>query len=140
MLYTMFGAGLGLLLVDQASKWLIASRRLPEWRLCGCSLRIRAVENRAPDYQRRGPRLVLLAIWFAVMSYATWLQFSGPFFQHNAALIGLGLALGGAAGNLADILRRHCVTDLFAVGRWPVFNLADVGIVTGLILAGVWHD
>ncbi len=48
--------------------------------------------------------------------------------------LSLGLQLGGAFGNLIDRLRLGAVTDFIDVSRWPVFNLADASIVTGLIL------
>lgn len=54
--------------------------------------------------------------------------------------IGLGMILGGAAGNLVDRffrspgpLRGH-VVDFLAVGWWPVFNVADPSVVGGAIL------
>jgi len=50
-------------------------------------------------------------------------------------MFGLGMALGGAAGNLRDILRHRYIVDFIDLGWWPVFNLADVAIVGGLILA-----
>jgi signal peptidase II len=53
----------------------------------------------------------------------------------------LGLLLGGALGNLGDRLfrapgplRGH-VVDWIHLHHWPVFNLADSGIVIGGILA-----
>lgn len=48
--------------------------------------------------------------------------------------LSLGLQLGGAFGNLIDRLRLGAVTDFIDVSRWPVFNLADASIVTGLLL------
>lgn len=48
--------------------------------------------------------------------------------------LSLGLQLGGAFGNLIDRLRLGAVTDFIDVSRWPVFNLADASIITGLIL------
>ena len=48
----------------------------------------------------------------------------------NAAAI--GAALGGAAGNIADRLRLGAIVDFIAIGRWPLFNLADVAIVMGV--------
>ncbi|HEY5857506.1 MAG TPA: signal peptidase II [Aldersonia sp.] len=54
--------------------------------------------------------------------------------------LGLGLVLGGAIGNLIDRflrspgpLRGH-VVDFVSVGWWPVFNVADSGVVCGAIL------
>ena len=48
--------------------------------------------------------------------------------------LSLGLQLGGAFGNLVDRVRLGHVTDWVDVGRWPVFNVADASIVTGLII------
>jgi signal peptidase II len=51
--------------------------------------------------------------------------------------LALGLQLGGALGNLADRLRLGHVTDFLDVGPWPVFNLADMAIVAGVLLLGL---
>lgn len=48
--------------------------------------------------------------------------------------LSLGLQLGGAFGNLLDRLRLGHVTDWVDVGAWPVFNVADASIVTGLAI------
>ncbi len=46
--------------------------------------------------------------------------------------LSLGMQLGGAIGNLIDRLRFGAVTDLFYVRPFPVFNIADAAIVTGV--------
>ena len=48
--------------------------------------------------------------------------------------LSLGLQLGGAFGNLVDRVRLGHVTDWVDVGPWPIFNVADASIVTGLII------
>ncbi len=48
--------------------------------------------------------------------------------------LSLGLQIGGALGNLFDRLRLGHVTDFIDVGTWPVFNLADASIITGLVI------
>lgn len=55
-------------------------------------------------------------------------------------IVGLGLVLGGACGNLIDRLfrapgplRGH-VVDFVSVGWWPVFNVADSAVVCGAVL------
>ena len=48
--------------------------------------------------------------------------------------LSLGLQLGGAFGNLVDRVRLGHVTDWVDVGPWPVFNVADASIVSGLII------
>ena len=50
--------------------------------------------------------------------------------------LSLGLQLGGAAGNLLDRVLLGRVTDFLDVGAWPIFNVADASIVTGLVLLG----
>jgi len=46
--------------------------------------------------------------------------------------VAMGLQLGGALGNLLDRVRAGEVVDFIDVGRWPIFNLADSAIVTGI--------
>jgi signal peptidase II len=122
-----------LLLLDQSSKWIV---RLRARALC-CTrlLRIHLVTNKNPLYRSQSARTAMtIALIFAGVSAAT-LHSSGRWFQSRLSLIGLGLALGGAAGNLLDIWRLESVIDFVDFGWWPAFNLADVGIVGGLLLA-----
>ncbi len=53
-------------------------------------------------------------------------------------VVGCGLVLGGAAGNLLDRIAEGWVTDFldlqfWPLQRWPVFNVADVAIVLGVV-------
>lgn len=48
--------------------------------------------------------------------------------------VALGFQLGGAMGNLIDRLRLGHVTDFLDFGPWPVFNMADASVVTGVII------
>jgi signal peptidase II len=48
------------------------------------------------------------------------------------------MLVGGAIGNLIDRLSHDGVTDFIAVtSHWPPFNVADIGIVCGAIIAGI---
>ncbi|KAA3661814.1 MAG: signal peptidase II [Chloroflexi bacterium] len=53
-----------------------------------------------------------------------------------ALRLALGLQLGGALGNFVDRLRIGHVTDFLDFGPWPVFNVADMAIVSGAIVLG----
>lgn len=52
--------------------------------------------------------------------------------------LGLGMILGGAIGNVIDRLRFGAVFDFLdfhAFGyHWPAFNVADCGVVVGVLL------
>ena len=52
----------------------------------------------------------------------------------NLLRFSLSLQLGGAFGNLLDRVLLGHVTDFIDIGPWPVFNLADSSIVSGLLL------
>jgi signal peptidase II len=63
--------------------------------------------------------------------------------------VALGLQLAGAVGNLVDRLRQGYVTDFihFQIPQigfdWPVSNMADICIVSGviiLIITTLWRD
>ncbi len=54
--------------------------------------------------------------------------------------IALAMQLGGALGNLVDRVLFGTVTDFIAVGKFPVFNIADASITigVGLLLLNLW--
>lgn len=45
-----------------------------------------------------------------------------------------GLVVGGAVANVADRLVGGSVVDVFDLGWWPTFNVADVCITVGAVL------
>jgi len=53
--------------------------------------------------------------------------------------VALGLVLGGALGNMTDRIVSHSVVDFiyFKIINYPVFNVADIGIVVGILMI-VW--
>ncbi|MBN1444899.1 MAG: signal peptidase II [Candidatus Omnitrophica bacterium] len=53
--------------------------------------------------------------------------------------IALGLIEGGIAGNLIDRIATGAVIDFINFHFWPVFNLADVFIVSGIALVFLQH-
>ena len=50
--------------------------------------------------------------------------------------VGFGLLIGGGIANVLDRIgaNPHEVTDFIAIGRFPVFNLADVAVSAGFVL------
>jgi signal peptidase II len=56
--------------------------------------------------------------------------------RHQLYRVALGLQLGGAIGNLLSRVRLGHVTDFLDFGPWPIFNVADLCVVTGVIMLG----
>jgi signal peptidase II len=78
----------------------------------------------------------------AVMLLWIWLARAGS----QLTALALGLIIGGAVGNAVDRVAYGAVADFVLLHvttagwsfRWYVFNLADVGIVAGVI--GLLYD
>ena len=68
-----------------------------------------------------------------ILSLAVSRRHSGPWMR-----AAFGLILGGAVGNLADRIWLGTVIDFLDMGigahRWPVFNVADIGVTVGVAL------
>jgi signal peptidase II len=132
---SLFASGSLIFVVDQWSKKAVQLRLSGRSVSFGPLLRFRLVASSKETYRREVSRAELALLWLAAFVSAIVLHLSGAWFQSDLALIGLGLAIGGAAGNLVDILRRRCVVDFIDLGWWPVFNLADIAIIAGLAMA-----
>ena len=94
----MFASGGVLLLLDQWSKRMVQLHvpdRCISW---GPILKIRYVTHLKDLYRRDGARAVLVLVWVTALISTIVLHRSGAWFQSHVALLGLGLALGGAAG------------------------------------------
>lgn len=82
-----------------------------------------------------GQIAVLLAGSAVAIVFVLWVLLAG--LPTLLTVVGCGLVLGGAAGNLLDRIAEGWVTDFldlqfWPLQRWPVFNVADVAIVLGV--------
>lgn len=83
-----------------------------------------------------GQIAVLLAGSAVAIVFVLWVLLAG--LPTLLTVVGCGLVLGGAAGNLLDRIAEGWVTDFLDIQfwplqRWPVFNVADVAIVLGVV-------
>jgi signal peptidase II len=123
--------------VDTLTKHLVVVR-LVEDRLYGIGASpgwgLRRVHNERGAFAGL-PVAYTALLWMAMAALVIFAVRTSP--TGPAPAIGLGAALGGAAGNLIDRIARRGVVDFVAAGPWPVFNLADAAMVVGLTLAAV---
>ena len=133
---------------DQLTKWW-ATAELSDGHSVDLlwTLRLRLTRNFGSAFslgQGRGALISLLALGVVAV-----LLRSGRHATRPAAAAALGLVLGGAMGNLADRAFRAGegllgggVVDFIDLQWWPVFNVADMGVVCGATLLVVvsWRD
>ena len=127
------------LVVDQATKAIVSSALAPGERVdlvLGFQL---------ADVRNTGIAFGLLAdgqgVVIAVTAFALALILA--YFALNPGRpglwVGVGLLVGGAVGNLADRVHADEVTDFLDPPLWPAFNVADIAIVTGILLIVLVH-
>lgn len=87
------------------------------------------------------------SIWVLVgvaLAISAWLFLWLRRTRRRISAVGLGLAIGGALGNVVDRLRLGSVRDFIDVywrdWHWPAFNLADAAIMTGLAILIIFRD
>jgi signal peptidase II len=132
---------LGVLLVDQLSKWWIVRevRGEPPIDLVW-TLRLNYAENTGMAFSRgpgAGRFIAILVIVIVVVLVAFARRMTSPL-----QLVLVGVVIGGALGNLLDrIFRAHggallsgAVVDFIDVQWWPIFNVADIGVSCGAVL------
>ncbi len=74
---------------------------------------------------------LFLGVGFLVAIFVMWY---GSRARNPATRVALGLVLGGAVGNMVDRWQTGKVVDFLDFRVWPVFNLADVAVVGGILL------
>ena len=145
MIYTA-GAllALGLLALDRWVKdWVSAHIPLGEGLpfLPGF-IELRTVHNYGAAWSSfSGQRWLLLALTSAIVLAVT-LLLAKRVVRHPLGVLSCCLILSGGVGNIVDRARLGYVVDMFHFEFWPsypVFNVADICVVSGAILGAVYY-
>ena len=83
----------------------------------------------------------LLTAVTAVLLVAVALLVLKKVIRHPLGLCAAMLVLGGGIGNMIDRIFRGYVVDMFDLEfmDYPIFNLADIFVVVGVILGAVYY-
>ena len=133
------GVAVAVFVADQLSKWWAVETL--DTRIIDIvgSLRFRLALNHGAAFslsQGRGPIISVLALVVVGILLRTGRHATRPL-----AAVALGMVVGGALGNLSDRAFRAGegflgggVVDFIDLQWWPIFNVADTGVVCGAIL------
>ncbi|GAA4399552.1 signal peptidase II [Tsukamurella soli] len=135
-------AGVALLVIalDVLTKCLVVAYIDPERpvRIIGDTVTLTLIRNSGAAFSMATSMTWVLSL--IAIAVVVWVIRMGSRLQSVWWALGLGLVLGGAAGNLIDrifrspgVLRGH-VVDFVRVGWWPVFNVADSAICCAAVL------
>ena len=83
---------------------------------------------------------VLAVVTIILMAAVVWLVVK-KLVRHPLGLTAAMLVLGGGVGNMIDRIFRGYVVDMFDLEfmDYPIFNLADIFVVAGVILGAVYY-
>lgn len=148
--YLLLGTTLALLVLDQVSK-LFVMAFIPEHRpvpVINGVFDLVNIRNRGAAFGFLNRSDIEWQFWLflAATLVAVWaIVVLARNTRQSRLLVGLGLILGGALGNLVDRLRFRAVVDFLDIywhgWHWPAFNVADMGICLGAVYAclALWH-
>ncbi len=135
-LFAFLGTALIVMLLDQASKLYIIWNFNPgdSVSLVPGVFHLTYVRNPGAAFGILAHKTTFFIVISAIMILLIF--FGRRFFSTRRIGIHLAFALqmGGALGNLIDRVRFGYVIDFLDFQVWPVFNIADVAIVAGMIL------
>lgn len=140
MYYLPILAVIGLILLDQGTKfWALASLKpIHNMTLVEGFMDLTFVENRGVAFGMfSGQRWFILLLTGIIAIGLIWFYKAMPKKKEYFPLrVSLVLVLSGAIGNIIDRLFRGYVVDFFEFTffEWPVFNVADIYVVVGVIL------
>jgi signal peptidase II len=126
--------------LDQGSKWLIQQgmtlhESIP---VIPGFFHITYILNRGAAFGILENQRWLFLI-MAILLFVLYAVFRKKLPEHRAVQAGAGMLLGGAFGNALDRFLHGAVVDFFDFRIWPVFNIADIGIVVGVCLL-LWYS
>ena len=138
---TTVGVGLIWLLLDQATKVLAVHTLEVQGRIVDLGfIDLNVIRNSGGAFGIPGIPGMFVVVTIVVL---TLVARALPTTDRLSLAVAYGLVCGGALGNVMDRLFRDpgfpsgAVVDFFDLRWWPIFNIADIGIVVGALSIAV---
>jgi signal peptidase II len=140
---TLFGVAWAVWIIDLATKiWAVENLSYrSNIKVIGDFFQLTYVRNPGAAFSFASGATVFLSL-FSLFVMVVILHYSVKITSRGWAVV-LGLVLGGILGNIIDrifrepgVLRGH-VIDWLQLPNWPVFNIADMAIVSAAVISMV---
>ena len=138
---TTIGVGLIWLLLDQATKVLAVHTLEVQGRIIELGIMdLNVIRNSGGAFGIPGLPGMFVVVTIIVLALVARAL---PSTDRLSLAVAYGLVSGGALGNVMDRLFRDpgfpsgAVVDVFDLRWWPIFNIADIGIVLGALSIAV---
>ena len=133
-LTVLLGTAAVVFIVDHLTKWLVTQHVALGGQVpVSGPVTIHHIQNRGAAFglfpQGQLVFLVVAAVVAGYILFAGRRFGPGLFFQ-----VLLGMVLGGALANAVDRVVQGYVVDFIDLQRWPIFNVADMAIVVGILI------
>jgi len=125
---------LAIVLIDQLSKFYIQAHMMPNMSIPVIQdvFHITYILNPGAAFGLFEHQTIVFVI-IAILMIAAVIYFYPQIpRQYRLLRFGIGLLVGGAIGNVIDRIKTGYVVDFFDFRIWPIFNVADMGIVCGV--------
>ena len=133
-LWVLLGTAAVVFVADHVTKWLVTQNiALGDQVPSSGPITIHHIENRGAAFGLFPQmQFIFLAVAVAVAAYilVAGRRFGPGVFPQ----VLLGMVLGGALANAVDRVIQGYVVDFIDLQRWPVFNVADMAIVIGILI------
>ena len=126
----------GAFVLDRVTKLLVQSEmQLGERRdLIDGVLELRYVHNRGIAFGLFSGAGMLVVVGTLLVGTLLFVFMTRVEPTDYVTIVGGALITGGALGNLVDRVQYRYVIDFLHLPRWPTFNVADMAIVSGVVL------
>lgn len=130
-----------IILADQAAKYLVRmemtlNQSIP---LINGVFDLTYIHNYGAAFSiLEGKQFLLIGITFLAVVAITVYIVRKRKTAHFTLLLGLSMIVGGGCGNLIDRILQGYVVDFLNIRFWPIFNLADMAVVSGCLLLMIY--
>lgn len=123
------------LLIDQLTKWLVRANMMlgESIPVINNVFHLTYIENPGAAFGMFANKTYFFVFFtIIVIGMMLYLYIKQPN-KRSMLSCSLALVVSGAIGNLIDRVAKGTVTDMFDFRIWPVFNIADMAVVIGLL-------